>query len=273
MDKVEEEVEKILNRKPVGEKYDLYYGTSFDGIPFAILTTKHWWYKVGVIANIEGRVDTSVYEDHKICIHSTQHQTEKKARERIEKCKDELEKGLYNCLFPNPSSYGFTGILHHGIRKESIPREAIINPDKYLEKGDIISNSFALTASHWAIYIGDGKVAYVSGHGGGKSEAVARIGRFYPDFVKPEDEFWKIKFYYCFRKPKTIAAIAMYCVEHGFPKEEYNFFTQNCQHFVTFCAWGLEASPDKTFPEVHNRGAPGYQLSRRIDYFLTTGAY
>jgi hypothetical protein len=137
---------------------------------------------------------------------------------------------------------------HFYFAETVLPSDVIDDPDKYLKPGDIISvpigTQFYKKAHHFAIYIGAKKVAHVSAHGGPKAESVARIGNFCPDFVENNGIVKKLVFSYKIREPKSIVAIAKDFAEKAFREGMYYMPEQNCQHFVTLCAFGFEFSPE-----------------------------
>ncbi|PIC29314.1 hypothetical protein B9Z55_020935 [Caenorhabditis nigoni] len=126
------------------------------------------------------------------------------------------------------------------------------NPDKDaapLITGDIIATPIAKVlqlftgkiALHVAIYLGDGRVSHVSGHGGGKAAGVARIGRLLGDFTtKGTETIWLLNLLLRIRSGEEIAKKAEEFAANEFRKGDYNVFLRNCQHFVALCATGGE---------------------------------
>ena len=83
------------------------------------------------------------------------------------------------------------------------------------------------------------QVIHVSGHGGGKSESVARIGKLLGDFVsKSTDKIRVIVYPVSFQKPNEIVQIATDFANNKFREGEYNLITKNCQHFARLCVIG-----------------------------------
>ncbi|PIC29313.1 hypothetical protein B9Z55_020935 [Caenorhabditis nigoni] len=118
-----------------------------------------------------------------------------------------------------------------------------------LDGGDIIATPIAKVlqlftgkiALHVAIYLGDGRVSHVSGHGGGKAAGVARIGRLLGDFTtKGTETIWLLNLLLRIRSGEEIAKKAEEFAANEFRKGDYNVFLRNCQHFVALCATGGE---------------------------------
>ncbi|KAE9547171.1 hypothetical protein FO519_009618 [Halicephalobus sp. NKZ332] len=128
---------------------------------------------------------------------------------------------------------------------KTTPSTCATNPDYYLKRGDIVQTNFFTVANHEGIYIGNGKVIHVSGHGEGKAASVAREGRLFGDFVSNADDAIRILVLRVrFRTPEEIAKQAEAYRDQKFRAGEYDLFKQNCQHFVALCAFGVEYSGD-----------------------------
>uniref|UniRef100_A0A914WPN1 LRAT domain-containing protein n=1 Tax=Plectus sambesii TaxID=2011161 RepID=A0A914WPN1_9BILA len=128
---------------------------------------------------------------------------------------------------------------------KTTPSDCANNPDSYLQRGDIVQTNFILVANHEGIYIGNGKVIHVSGHGGGKTASVAREGRLLGDFVSDTDNAIRVLVLRVrFRTPEEIAKQAEAYRDQKFRAGEYDLFVKNCQHFAALCAFGVEYSGD-----------------------------
>ena len=121
-----------------------------------------------------------------------------------------------------------------------LPKDWALRVDKYLERGDIIQCKIFL-GHHVGIYLGNGKVAHMSGHHAGKTAAKARVGELIPDFVNDAKSTLQVSVLWVRARTKEqIAHIAERYAADGFREREYNFLVRNCQHFVTLCALGTE---------------------------------
>uniref|UniRef100_A0A914CII3 LRAT domain-containing protein n=1 Tax=Acrobeloides nanus TaxID=290746 RepID=A0A914CII3_9BILA len=102
-----------------------------------------------------------------------QHLTKNSVDEFINARDNDLRKGDYEKM---PRKFPQKIVIR------LMPKECAKYPEKYLRKGDHIQTDWH-GFSHEAIYIGNGKVIHMSGHGESKSQACAREGNLVPDFV------------------------------------------------------------------------------------------
>jgi len=189
-------------------------------------------------------------------LFNTQHATYDGAKEKVREYRRQLQAGDYKAFLCNlPAAKNMhsmrsevtfeTRDLSDAIIIKTTPSDCSLRPDSYLRPGDIVQTSFVLVANHEGIYIGNGKVIHVSGHGGGKKAAVAREGRLLGDFVSnPGDPIRVLVMRVRFRTPDEIVKQAEAYRDQKFRAGEYDLFTKNCQHFATLCALGVEYSGD-----------------------------
>ncbi|CAO4381167.1 unnamed protein product [Caenorhabditis nigoni] len=154
------------------------YTSSF-GQHYTILVTKGIWYKVSLFVELEKIPLHS--EDKKYYLMEYDHFTWNAVQKRINNIKNFFKK-------PDLQSdaarlvMSLANFLHPYFIGE-VPKNYASDPDKYLKRGDIIATPFIGGSVHTEIYLGNGQVGHVSGHGGGKAAGVARIGRLLGDFT------------------------------------------------------------------------------------------
>uniref|UniRef100_A0A914QA34 Uncharacterized protein n=1 Tax=Panagrolaimus davidi TaxID=227884 RepID=A0A914QA34_9BILA len=146
---------------------------------YFLLKNRGLWYKLRVFANLnERQIDISnaskltdfthftlenlgnllgfpeSKEVKNISMGYTEHTTEDGVKERIEQCKNEIESGRYNSIFPARLTQKFEKHLH--FKSFKLRAEAIADPDNHLQIGDIIGDNNS--PQKYAIYIGNGEV-------------------------------------------------------------------------------------------------------------------
>ena len=128
-----------------------------------------------------------------------------------------------------------------------LPKDWARHVDEYLERGDIIQCNLFLV-HHVGIYLGNGKVAHLSGHGDRKATAKARVGELIPHFVlDTKSTLEVVALWVRARTKEQIAQTAERFADVSFREGQYNFFFRNCQHFVTLCALGYECLLEKIY--------------------------
>ncbi|UMM37408.1 hypothetical protein L5515_009174 [Caenorhabditis briggsae] len=228
----EEKLREWLLPSTPTEQVNFY--TSSVGQHYAILVTKGVWYKVRLFVENEYTfVPVPKFYDENILTLSA-HLTWNGVQEQIE---------LLKKFFNEPNFDKSRQILQYPrpffIR--DVPEDYASNPDRYLKRGDIIATPFVKVAVHTAIYLGNGQVSHVSGHGGGKAAGVARIGRLLGDFTTKGTEYiWIVFLPLRIRTGEEIAKKAEELAADKFRDGDYNILLRNCQHFVFLCATGVE---------------------------------
>lgn len=209
----------------------LMYGHTSLGQQYAILLTK---YKIRLITEL--RFDAACI-NWAACAPAELSNIQKILGD-IETNKDEVIKH-YVRFDASIMLSGHKGMAHSCRR---LPDDWANMPDNHLKRGDIIRCPF-YGAHHVGIYLGDQKVAHVSGHGDGKTDAGARIGELIPNFVDNATSTVElIEPYIRVRTNEDVASTAERYAAKSFRKGEYHLLMRNCQHFVTLCAFGEEFS-------------------------------
>lgn len=261
----ESEVAADKDRFFRGSCVDFQYGRTPTGQRFATVITSGLWYAVRVYMEEDhSELSNAWFQPSDRFLFKTQHATLDGAKDQVKKHRRELIAGDYKaflCNLPPEKRYQrnvVTAVIRHlaegtfetrdfsnvKIIKKT-PSDCAKNPDSYLKRGDIVQTNFILVANHEGIYIGNGKVIHVSGHGGGKSASVAREGNLLGDFVSNASDGIRVFVLRVrFRTPEEIARQAEKYRDEQFRAGEYDLFKQNCQHFAALCAFGVEYSGD-----------------------------
>lgn len=235
---VRDNFEKSLR---TGKKVKTVYGRTSSGQQYACLVTSGLWYAVRLIMEEENRhlprSGIFAYSNYS-CVElpPTQHLTLAGADEKIAEYQEILSDIETNC------SKFYSKYLKGSLWRICVPlpKDWANKLDTYLERGDIIQCDF-YAAHHVGIYLGNGKVAHMSGHGGGKADGKARIGDMIPNFVEKASSTVEVIVLWVRARPKEkIASTAERYAAQGFREGEYNLLFRNCQHFVTLCALGDE---------------------------------
>ncbi|EGT45883.1 hypothetical protein CAEBREN_14356 [Caenorhabditis brenneri] len=262
MDDLKRRVTSCQSQWNVASTVQLDYYTSSVGQHYAILVTKGLWYKVRLFVENEHPNCPSVPlwetmtsgEKNRVeqdDLTDMEHLTWNGVKERIDN---------YRKFFGEPSFNAARKIMDQSghfqpyfIRE--VPKDYSSNPNKYLKRGDIIATPFVKVALHTAIYLGNGQVGHMSGHGGGKADGVARIGTLIGNFVsKGTEKIWVVvsenEIYEIYvlqqclplrvRTREAIAQKAEELAANRFRDGDYNILLRNCQHFVFLCATGVE---------------------------------
>ncbi|UJR09771.1 hypothetical protein I4U23_013998 [Adineta vaga] len=243
MSSLEQLVEEEKNSWSTASYVDCIYGTSKAGQRFAILITQGLWYALRLIIDEDHRQYKRSSSDQLFCnqnwIHRQEFFTKSGVLEKAQLFKEYLEKGKFLEV------YEILGKTFALPRLRDMPEDCVKNPDRYLRPGDIIQTNFWLSTNHEGIYIGNGRVIHVSGHGGEKSTSVARVGRLLGDFVSKETDSIRVVVYRIrFQSPDSIVRCAEDWADSRFRAGEYNLLVKNCQHFARLCALGHEECGD-----------------------------
>ncbi|CAI2352578.1 unnamed protein product [Caenorhabditis sp. 36 PRJEB53466] len=228
----ESEVEADRDSFFRGTCKQLEYGKTPTGQKFATVITSGAWYAPG---------DRFLFK--------TQHATWDGALEKKKEYHRQLTHGKFKaflCNLPAEKRYRrniFSAVTHYLLDDQDFesrdfssarivkttPSDCADRPDKYLKRGDIVQTDFLLAANHEGIYIGNGKVIHVSGHGGGKSASVAREGRLLGDFVGKSGESVRVLVLRLkFRTGEEIARQAEAYSDGKFREGEYDLFMEMC---------------------------------------------
>ena len=260
-----EEVEADRDSFFRGHCVQMKFGKTSTGQQFATLITEGLWYAVRVYMEEDhSELEKAWWQPGDRFLFKTQHATREGAGDKVAEYERQLRAGDYKAFLCNlppakryhrsvvtavfdhfaPGSFETRELSDAKIIKKT-PRSCARNPDSYLKRGDIVQTNFYCVANHAGIYIGNGKVIHVSGHGGGKEASVAREGRLFGDFVSSaDDEIRVLVLRVRFRTPEEIAKQAEAYRDQKFREGEYDLFTQNCQHFAALCAFGVDYSGD-----------------------------
>ncbi|CAO4381107.1 unnamed protein product [Caenorhabditis nigoni] len=169
----------------------------------------------------------------------TEHFTWNGVQERIDSFQNFFKKPDFKAAREIMYQTGYYN--YHLIR--TVPNDYAANPDKYLTRGDIIATPFVNIAAHMAIYLGNGQVGHVSGHGEGKAAGVARIGELLGDFTtKGTEAIWIVYLPLRIRTGEEIAKKAEELATSKFRDGDYNLLFRNCQHFVFLILYGCYVS-------------------------------
>ncbi|CAO4381106.1 unnamed protein product [Caenorhabditis nigoni] len=247
MEELKRRVAAYQSRWNVASTVQVNFYTSSVGQHNAILVTKGVWYKVRLFVEKEYSNCPSVPLYGTLCpvpnqieqddLTENKHLTLNGVKERIENFHNFFKKPDFEAARKIMDQSGY--VDPYFIRE--VPKDYASNPDKYLKRGDIIATSFFILAVHTAIYLGNGQVSHVSGHGGGKAEGVARIGRLLGDFTtKGTENIWIVYLPLRIRTGEEIAKKAEELAADKFRDGDYNIYLRNCNHFVFLCATGVE---------------------------------
>uniref|UniRef100_A0A7E4UQY6 LRAT domain-containing protein n=1 Tax=Panagrellus redivivus TaxID=6233 RepID=A0A7E4UQY6_PANRE len=139
---------------------------------------------------------------------------------------------MYNELVKDEFSQNF------GFRVYNVDPNCYYNPDKYLVKGDVIQRDLigGLPASHEGIYVGNGMVIHNTN---GKNICKTTL----KEFAGGSDVQLRVVDYCIQRKtPDEICTLAESFLKIN---KKYNVVFNNCQHFTSLCATGVEFMTDK----------------------------
>ncbi|UMM37407.1 hypothetical protein L5515_009174 [Caenorhabditis briggsae] len=248
MEELKHRVAACQSRWNVASTVQVNVYTSCVGQHYAILVTKGVWYKVRLFVEKEYSNCPSV-PLHETLVNGernrieqddlteNEHLTLNGVKERIENFHNFFKKPDFKAARKIMDQSGYFD--PYFIRE--VPKDYASNPDRYLKRGDIIATPFVKVAVHTAIYLGNGQVSHVSGHGGGKAAGVARIGRLLGDFTTKGTEYiWIVFLPLRIRTGEEIAKKAEELAADKFRDGDYNILLRNCQHFVFLCATGVE---------------------------------
>lgn len=155
------------------------------------------------------------------------------------------------------------------ISKSKIERN-VNNPDNYIKQYNIVDvrmddNPF----KHAAIYIGNGRVAHISGDEHKQQRYWKAQEGTWNKFLETHKRSNYITSYHIiipFKKPKVIEKHIKLAIDAEYGLSNYNLFTRNCEHFATLCVTGISFSPQAylMFKDWTNEKIDKKQLCREI---------
>uniref|UniRef100_A0A914YT01 LRAT domain-containing protein n=1 Tax=Panagrolaimus superbus TaxID=310955 RepID=A0A914YT01_9BILA len=246
-------VNEELEKEWMGDEIERSWGKTHLGQYFCFITSKVIWYGVRLIIDEEYR---NLEIKRERGVHRVGHGVVIK--------KDFLTReGATDFVLQNTTKYGNGEFNDYFFRARAVPNDVHENPDMYLKPGDHVQRDLdMLFFSHDGIYLGNGKVAHISGGSSNSAsnsssssctcminindaqEACARIVTL-KEFVLSDKQEVRIVVHCFRRKSRTeICEKARELVAERYGYGNYNILSKNCQHFATLCALGEECLTD-----------------------------
>ncbi|UJR21359.1 hypothetical protein I4U23_024451 [Adineta vaga] len=218
---------RIYGRTSADQRYAITTCKAIDGIG---------WYKIGLYLE-EDHMDKEKLTPY----HNDRLFSQKDVNERIEWLKNRLKR------VPLLTFSGFEECGPHAdyyLKIINFPNDCKTTPEKYLTRGDHVRISrMAGLYTHDAIYIGENKVIHVFGDN--KQNSAVREDDW-STFIGDPNSWWGTVSIVIYRlrirsRDEIVAAARSYLgINHL--QGQYDFLTQNCQHFSSYCSTGTEIS-------------------------------